>query len=132
LAQLCRALVSTGLDQHGIALHLAVSGSVRLDAVRSWCANLILSELITNASRHAFGAAGGRISVSVAVVSGRIVCRVSDDGRSSPTPKPGLGTQIVDALTVDLDGNIERNHTEFGTEVTLSFPIKSESDNFDF
>jgi two-component system, sensor histidine kinase PdtaS len=131
LAQLCRTLVSTGLDQHGIALHLAVSGSVRLDAIRSWCANLILSELITNASRHAFGAAGGRILVSIAATSGQIVCRVSDDGSSSSTPKPGLGTQLVDALTADLDGNIERNYAAFGTEVTLSFPTKPES-HFDF
>src|SRR5262249_45174065 len=36
------------------------------------------------------------------------VCRVSNDGHLDPTPKPGLGTQIVDALTTDLKGDIKR------------------------
>ena len=59
LTRLCRTLVSAGLDQRGIALHLRVSGSVLLDSVRCLRANLILSELITNASRHAFRTRGG-------------------------------------------------------------------------
>jgi two-component sensor histidine kinase len=122
LEQLCRTLASAGLDKRGIALHLTVSGSVLLDGARCWRANLILSELITNASRHAFVTRGGRISIVVTMAWGWIVCRVSDDGSSAPTPKPGLGTQIVDALTADLKGDIERMYTESGTAVTLSFP----------
>jgi two-component sensor histidine kinase len=122
LTQLCRSLASGGLDQCGIALHLAVSGSVLLDGVRCWRANLILSELITNASRHAFCRSGGRISIVVTMKCGWVVCRVSDDGSSDSAPKPGLGTQIVDALTADLKGDIKREYTESGTVVTLSFP----------
>jgi len=122
LTQLCRNLTSAGLDQRGIALHLTVCGPVLLDGERCWRANLILSELITNASRHAFGKRGGRISIAVAMTRGWIVCRVSDDGSSSPTLQPGLGTQIVDALTADLEGDIERKYTKSGTVVTLSFP----------
>jgi two-component sensor histidine kinase len=122
LTRLCRTLVSAGLDQRGIALHLRVSGSVLLDSVRCWRANLILSELITNASRHAFGTRGGRISIVVTMACGWIVCRVSDDSSSAPTLEPGLGTQIVDALTADLKGDVERMYTESRTVVTLSFP----------
>ncbi len=122
LTQLCRALASAGFDQRGIALHLTLPGSLLLDSVRCWRANLILSELITNASRHAFGTRGGRISIVVTMACGWIVCRVSDDGSSVPTFEPGLGTQIVDALTADLKGDVERMYTESGTIVTLSFP----------
>ena len=77
---------------------------------------------MTNALRHAFRTRGSRISVVVAMASGWIVCRVADDGSSAPTVEPGFGTQIVDALAADLDGDIERMYTESGTVVTLSFP----------
>jgi two-component sensor histidine kinase len=34
----------------------------------------------------------------------------------------GLGTQIIDALTADLEGAIERTYTESGAIITLRFP----------
>ena len=126
VTEFCRTLASAGLDQRGIALHLNTSGSALVDGVRCWRANLILSELITNASRHAFGARGGCISIVVTPAHGWIVCRVSDDGSPARILEPGLGTQIVDALTADLRGDIDRMHTEFGTVVTLSFPVSLE------
>ena len=122
VATLCRIMTSAGFDQRGIALDLTVCGSILLDGVQCWRANLILSELITNASRHAFGTRGGRISIIVTMACGWIVCQVSDDGSSAPTPEPGLGTQLVDALTADLKGDIKRMYGESGTVVTLSFP----------
>ena len=69
-----------------------------------------------------FARAEVRISIVVTMACGWIVCRVSDDGSSAPTLEPGLGTQIVDALTADLKGDVERMYTESGTVVTLSFP----------
>jgi two-component sensor histidine kinase len=129
LTQLCRAMLSADLDQRGIALRLTVAGSIPLDGVRCWCASLILSELITNASRHAFSTRGGRISVAVNITRGWIVCRVIDDGSSAPTPEQGLGSQLIDALTADLKGSVERKYTESGTVVTLSFP-KSPASEF--
>jgi two-component sensor histidine kinase len=47
---------------------------------------------------------------------------VSDDGSAVATVKPGLGTELVDALAADLDGNVERHHATSGTTVTLRFP----------
>jgi two-component sensor histidine kinase len=122
LTQLCRAMASAGLDQRGIALHLTISGPVLLDAVRCWRANLILSELITNASRHAFGGGGGRISVGVTTACGWVGCRISDDGNAAPTPKPGLGSRLVDALAADLEGSVGRRYTKSGAIITLTFP----------
>ena len=114
--------MSRDLDQRAITLHLTVPGFLLLGSVRCWRANLILTELITNASRHAFDTQGGRISVAVTTAGGWIACRVSDDGRAAPTPEPGLGTHLVDALTADLGGDVERIYTQSGTIVTLSFP----------
>jgi two-component sensor histidine kinase len=120
---LCRAMVSSILDQDGISLTLSAPLPILLDGFRCWRANLILSELITNAARHAFSSRGGHISVTIATGRGQVTCRVSDDGSASETPKPGHGTHLIDALTTDLDGNIERRYTATGAVIMLSFPI---------
>jgi two-component sensor histidine kinase len=93
-----------------------------LDAKRCWRAELIISELITNASRHAFTSQAGHISVAVETAAGQIICRVSDDGSPPAILKRGLGSELVDALAADLDGYVERIHEASGTTITLFFP----------
>jgi two-component sensor histidine kinase len=122
LAQLCHAMTSSGLAERDIELHLAVIEPVMLDAKRCWRAELIISELITNASRHAFTSQAGRISVTVETAAGQIICRVSDDGSPTATLKRGLGSELIDALAADLDGYVERIHKALGTTITLYFP----------
>jgi two-component sensor histidine kinase len=122
LTKLCRVMTSSRLAQRGVELNLAITQPVLLDARRCWRAELIVSELITNAARHAFVAEAGRISVAVKIASGQVICRVSDDGSSTATLKSGLGTELIDALAADLDGYVERLHKASGTTVTLCFP----------
>src|SRR6476620_1004198 len=110
LTQLCHAMTLSALAQRGIELHLAVTEPIMLDAKRCWRAELIISELITNASRHAFTSQAGRISVAVETVAGQIICRVSDDGSSTANLKCGLGSELIDALAADLDGYVGRIH----------------------
>jgi two-component sensor histidine kinase len=122
LTQLCHAMTSSRLAERGIELHLAVTEPVMLDAKRCWRAELIISELITNASRHAFTSQAGRISIAVETAAGQIICRVSDDGSPTATLKRGLGSELIDALAADLDGYVERIHKTSGTTITLFFP----------
>jgi two-component sensor histidine kinase len=122
LTQLCRVMTSSTLAERGIELNLAIAEPVLLDAKRCWRAELIVSELITNASRHAFASQAGRISVAVKTASGQVICRVSDDGSPAATLKRGLGTELIEALADDLDGYVERLHNASGTTVTLCFP----------
>jgi two-component sensor histidine kinase len=122
LIQLCHAMTSSGLAGRDIELHLAVTEPVMLDAKRCWRAELIISELITNASRHAFTFRAGRISVAIETAAGQIICRVSDDGSPTATLKRGPGSELIDALAVDLDGYVERIHKASGTTITLFFP----------
>jgi two-component sensor histidine kinase len=122
LTQLCHAMTSSGLAERNIELHLALTEPVMLDAKRCWRAELIISELITNASRHAFTSQAGRISVAVETAAGQIICRVSDNGSPTATLKRGLGSELVDALAADLDGYVERIHKASGTIITLFFP----------
>jgi two-component sensor histidine kinase len=122
LTRFCQAMTSSRLAQRGIELRLSISRPVLLDVKRSWRAQLIVSELIINASRHAFGTSAGCISVTVECVSGEVVCCVSDDGAAAEAVKRGLGTELIDALAADLDGRVERHYATSGTTVTLGFP----------
>jgi two-component sensor histidine kinase len=126
LTQLCRIMTSSRLARRGVELNLEITEPVLLDAKRCWQAELIVSELITNASRHAFVSQAGRISVAVKTAAGHVICRVSDDGSPTTTLKRGLGTELIDALAADLDGCVERLHKASGTTVTLCFPRLAE------
>jgi two-component sensor histidine kinase len=121
LMRLCQVMTSSRLAERGIKLNLSISEPVLLDAKRCWRAQLIISELITNASRHAFGSGAGRISVAAECVSGEVFCYVSDDGSPPINVTSGLGTELVDALAADLNGTVERHYATSGTTVTLRF-----------
>ena len=90
---------------------------------------LILSEVLTNASQHAFeGRDTGVIEVRASARSGggMQLC-VSDDGIGIPEgetwPVPGtLGGQIVDGLIRSLDGTINVTCGATGTTVTIEVP----------
>jgi two-component sensor histidine kinase len=122
LTQLCHAMTSSELAERDIELHLAITEPVMLGAKRCWRAELIISELITNAARHAFKSRTGRISVTVETAAGQVICRVSDDGSPTSTLKRGLGSELIDALATDLDGYVERIQKASGTTMTLFFP----------
>ena len=66
-----------------------------------------------------------RIFVSVAANAGQVVCRVSDNGAATAAFGPGLGTRLVDALAVELDGHVERRFGDEGATITLMFPARS-------
>jgi two-component sensor histidine kinase len=85
-------MTSSGLAERDIELHLTVTQRVTLDAKRCWRAELIISELTTNASRHAFTSQAGRISVAVETASGQIICRANDDGSPTATLKATSST----------------------------------------
>jgi two-component sensor histidine kinase len=106
-----------------IDLLLAYDDPIDLDAWRCWHASLIVAELINNACRHALGSTSGLISVGIAESDGRVLCSVSNDGAVDKTWMPGLGTQLIDALALGLDGFIERRFSESEATAVLSFPL---------
>jgi two-component sensor histidine kinase len=125
LSRLCRDMTSAWLAPGGITLQLAMPGPIFLGRKVCWRVCLIVSELITNASRHASLLGHGCVSVSIEVVSGRVLCRVSDDGSPALTYVPGRGSRLVDALAKELAGSVERQFGQSGTTVLLSFPMDS-------
>jgi two-component sensor histidine kinase len=123
LARLCRAFArSTEIERRGVTLFYSFDEPVLIDAGRCWRAALIISELINNACRHAFGYGSGNIAVAVVVRSNDVICTVGDDGSSAASIEAGLGTQLTDALSAEINGVVKRQFSECGTTITLSFP----------
>ena len=127
MAELCNLFALAGPAQQGISVHVATSGSAMLDGIRSWYGSLIVAELMTNSLRHACSAGGKRICVGIKTDGSDVVCQISDDGTSAATVvKPGVGSQLIDALADELQGRITRSYTKSGSAVALCFPIKPE------
>jgi two-component sensor histidine kinase len=117
---LCETISRSKLADKRIRLAF-VDQPLRMNAVRCWRLGLAVSELITNAVRHAFGEAGGLIRVEL-VTSGPLVeCRVSDNGRAAMPTRPGRGLAIVESLVRTLEGSVEYVMGERGSAVVLAF-----------
>ena len=121
LQQLCQAISRSKLDRKGIELRL-VERPFRMDSERCWRLGLIVSELITNAERHAFRNAGGCIRVELLPSQSFAECRVTDDGTNEGNINlPGHGLSIVEALARSLGGTIDQRHR--GPQGATSVPV---------
>jgi PAS domain S-box-containing protein len=89
---------------------------------------LLVSELVTNAFKHAFGAgAGGSIVVAATRDGEAVVLSVSDDGVGLPaevdlTTTPSLGLRLVRRLTDQLNGELTIERAR-GTAITVRFEV---------
>jgi two-component sensor histidine kinase len=126
LRRLCRAISRSKLDRKGIELRLA-ERSFRMNTDRCWRLGLIVSELVTNAERHAFNKRGGRIRVELLPSTSFVECRVSDNGASEGTINPGRGLRIVEALARSLGGTIKQDFGPQGATALLVFPTEMET-----
>ncbi|WP_313407993.1 sensor histidine kinase [Aeromicrobium sp.] len=89
---------------------------------------MALTELVQNAAEHAFGPEGGRVTLAVNRIRGRIRLRVSDDGRGLPDdfdPTLSLGLSIVSTLVRgELKGELEyESPSAGGTTVSIAFGL---------
>jgi two-component sensor histidine kinase len=129
MARFCRAQSDVSeFRRRRIDLLLAYDDPIELDAWRCWHASLVIAELINNACRHALGSTSGLISVGIAESGGRVLCSVSNDGAVDKAWMPGLGTKLIDALAVGLDGFVERRFDESAATAVLSFPLVAQSE----
>jgi two-component sensor histidine kinase len=121
LRQLCRAISRSKLESKGIELRL-VERTFQLNSERCWRLGLIVSELITNAERHAFRNGGGMIRVELLPSLSFVECRVTDNGTGEANTYPGHGLKIVEALAKSLGGAIDQHFGPQGAAAVLIFP----------
>jgi len=105
--------------------------ALMLDADRAIPLGLAVSEVVTNALRHAFsGRETGRVTVEALTLSCGLTVRVSDDGVGMPqeAASAGLGSRIIRALAAQLSAAVEVDSApQTGTIVTLRMPLTQAS-----
>lgn len=125
-ADLCRSISASMIDGgEKLTLESKVDGT-RTNSDLSVSMGLIVTELVINAIKHAFPdqGDGGKILVSFAAdKGGGWLLSVTDNGVGIPTgkhsPKPGLGTGIVEALSKQLDATVTIIDQKPGTRVEI-------------
>jgi two-component sensor histidine kinase len=98
-----------------------------LDADRAIPLALAVSELLTNALRHAFrGRDAGSVIVESSTDGPDLVVRITDDGvgMQPRSERDGLGSRIVRSLAAQLSASIQLESTPgVGTIVHLRLPL---------
>ncbi len=124
LTQLCESIGASMIhDPDQIRLEVKSDDS-RVNANVSVSLGLVVTELVINALKHAFpGGRPGKIMVDYGSAGADWTLAVSDDGVGMPMPagtaKPGLGTNIVQALANQLDASITVLDGDPGTAILL-------------
>ena len=105
-------------------------GGISVSIDRAIAAALIVTELITNAAKYAYGdKAGGKIWVRVAREgSDHIVLAVRDEGGGLPADfdirkAKGLGMRIVQALSQQLNAEIAVQQGGSGAQFVVTMPL---------
>src|SRR5258705_11628697 len=123
LQQLCFSITKYRLDRLAIRV-LFSADDLRLEGQRCWKLWLIVSELLTNVSRHAqFDARDPELRIELMLAGNVVKCRVSDNGTAPAPIRRGRGLAIVGELASSLAGRV---HTSCGAERScflLAFPL---------
>jgi two-component sensor histidine kinase len=124
LRRLCQSIRCARLDCRGIELQFA-GRPLPMNSKRCWRLSMIISELVTNAARHAFEGRVGKIQVELCRSGPFVKCRVADDGAAPEKIRPGLGSAIVERLVASLDGRINQHFGLQGAVSDMIFPMCS-------
>jgi len=125
LVQLCKSLSASMVhDPKQLSIEVDVDDSV-VDADVSVSLGLIVTELVINALKHAFpDHRHGKIVVAYHSGGPNWTLSVTDDGIGMPEnvkdARPGLGTNIVEALAKRLEAEVVISPERPGTSVTIA------------
>ena len=112
----------------GVRVVADADDGIALDADRAIPLGLIVSELLTNSTRHAYpDGASGAVRARASVSADSVTVSISDDGVGNPAPPadgpPGLGTTIVNGLSKQIGATIESSSSAGrGTVTTVRLP----------
>jgi two-component sensor histidine kinase len=124
-AALLRA-VTAGLSEmygrHQIAIEVADT-TIDIPAEHTTALALIVTELVTNAYKHAFDDAGaGIIRIALTKNGTTATLLVGDDGVPFPATRQGTGLRIVDAFVRKLGGTLEVVSNP--KHICVAFPVE--------
>jgi two-component sensor histidine kinase len=128
LRELCRTLTRAKLAEKGIELQF-VEKPFRVDSDQCWRLGMILYELVTDASKHAFGGNRGWIRVELIEHAADIECRIEDSGSCiTPQIRRDTGLSMVHELTREMGGALQQTFGLSGSVSTIILPRVSIDD----
>src|SRR5262245_33707118 len=126
LADICHDLTDS---LPNCRIGFAGSVPVHMDTDRAIRLALVVTELIANAAKHAYGIAGGTITVTIEPRDGRSVAvSVSDQGAGlpdafDPSQSKGLGMRLVRALIEAINAHLRIDRTMRGVTFVVDAPL---------
>lgn len=132
IAETANALVATLAEEDAVRLSVRDMQDCFLNPDQAAPVALIVSELITNAVKHAHPAgAPGKIVVRCGTnLAGSVYVEVEDDGvglpeNFDPWRNGGLGFEIIRGLSQQLGGNLLFDADGIGLRVRLTVPVEA-------
>jgi chemotaxis family two-component system sensor kinase Cph1 len=95
--------------------------AVMLPTDRAVALGLILTELVINANKYAYGGKPGPLFVALSENGSRIRLVVADRGNGRTSARKGFGSRMMDALVKQLGGALDYSDGEPGTRAILTF-----------
>jgi two-component sensor histidine kinase len=121
-ASLCGALSEAILEPAGVRCE-AMIDSGTLPAAQCHRLGLMVTELVTNAARHAFpGGRAGQIRIEALKRNGHWYCTVADNGVGAGGSLQGTGGRIMERLAQSIGAEIHGESGRLGTSVTIVAP----------
>lgn len=87
---------------------------------------LILTELVINANKYAYGGQPGPVSISLEQHRNRFMLIVADRGVGKSRTREGFGTRMLNAMVDRLAGTIEDSGNDPGLRVVVTAPIQDD------
>ncbi len=121
LDDLCKELeTSMGVGDE-ITLSLAPT---LISADRAVNVGLILTELIINANKYAYGGASGPMTITLEHYRQRFRLIVADRGTGKSGARIGFGTRMLNAMVDRLGGTVEETSNDPGLRVIVTAPVE--------
>ncbi|MBI1684630.1 histidine kinase dimerization/phosphoacceptor domain -containing protein [Caulobacter hibisci] len=83
---------------------------------------LVVTELVINAVKYAYGGRPGRIDIGLVEQGGRVRLSVADQGGGKQGPRVGFGSKMMDAMVRQLAGTLTYNDNSPGVRAELNAP----------
>lgn len=126
LEELCSDTMTTMGPEwaDGLALDLA---PIKLRTDRAVTLGLVLTELMINTNKYAYGGEPGPVEVRLIEDRNRMRLVVADKGVGKVGGRKGFGSRMMDALVGQLGGDLTFEDNTPGLKATLTAPIEAAS-----
>jgi two-component sensor histidine kinase len=86
---------------------------------------LVLTELVINANKYAYGGAPGPIEITLEEQGSKFRLIVADHGRGKHEPRQGFGTRMMTAMVNQLGGTLDYNDNKPGLRAVLTAQVSA-------